>query len=378
MKTAGRVRGKAAGGGSVGIGVVPTLLLVAIATILWLVPVDPTWIEQEYANRWYLAWQRIVTPAGNLVPVALFDLLLIGITLALLIRIFRRLRRAERGRRLRALGGIVLDVALAGSLLAMWFSLGWGANYRRVPLRERLDYDRARATPAAALEMTRTAVREMNRLHPLAHARPWPEPDALATSLAGAFAEAQRALGQAQAAAPGRPKSTLLQPYFRWAAIDGMTDPFFLETLVNRDALAIERPFLVAHEWSHLAGYAHEAEANFFGWAICQRADTQAQYSAWLSLYWHLVGSVSSPDRRAIDADLAEGPRRDLRAIVERSQQSSPHVRVVAWQVYDTYLKANRVSEGIASYDGVVALLLGTKFTEDWIPLTKSTADSRH
>jgi hypothetical protein len=355
-----------------GLGVLATLLIAALALLLWLIPVDPTWIEQTYATRWYLAWQRIVTPVGNVVPVALFDVLLIVVTLGLLIRAFRRVRRAPRGRRLRAIGGVVLDLAVAASVLAIWFSLAWGANYRRVPLRERLDYDRARVTPEAALEMARTVVREMNRLHPLAHGRPWPETVALVPALGGAFADAQRALGQPSAAAPGRPKSTMLQPYFRWAAIDGMTDPFFLETLVNRDALAIERPFVVAHEWSHLAGFAHEAEANFLGWAICLRADTQAQYSGWLSLYWHLVGSLPSADRRAIDATLDDGPRRDLRAVVERYQRSKPQVRAVAWQVYDTYLKANRVSEGIASYDAVVTLILGTKFTADWVPLTKS------
>jgi hypothetical protein len=42
-----------------------------------------------------------------------------------------------------------------------------------------------------------------------------------------------------------------------------MTDPFFLETLVASDVLPFERPFLVAHEWSHLAGIADEGEANF-------------------------------------------------------------------------------------------------------------------
>jgi hypothetical protein len=356
-----------------GLGVVSTLLIVALAALFWLIPVDPAWIEQTYANRWYLVWQRIVTPVSNVVPVALFDVLLIVVTLGLIVRVFRRVRRAPRGRRLRALGGVALDVAVAASLLAIWFSLGWGANYRRVPLRERLDYDSARVTPEAALDMAKTVVREMNRLHPLAHGRPWPDAEALVSALGGAFADAQRALGQTRVAAPGRPKSTMLQPYFRRAAIDGMTDPFFLETLVNSDALAVERPFVVAHEWSHLAGYAHEAEANFLGWAICQRADTQAQYSGWLSLYWHLVASLPSADRRALDATLDEGPRRDLRAVVERYQRSAPQVRAVAWQVYDTYLKANRVAEGIASYDAVVTLLLGTKFTEDWVPLTKTT-----
>ena len=213
----------------------------------------------------------------------------------------------------------------------------------------------------------------MNRLHPIAHARPWPAREALSATLGGAFADAQHALGQPALATPGRPKATMMQPYFQWAAIDGMTDPFFLETLVNTDALPIEQPFIVAHEWSHLAGFAHEAEANFLGWVICQRADTQAQYSAWLSLYFHLAGGVPAADRRAIDAEMQDGPRRDLRAIVERYQRSAPRVRVVAWQVYDRFLKANRVTEGIASYDAVVTLILGTKFSPEWIPAIKST-----
>ncbi len=101
----------------------------------------------------------------------------------------------------------------------------------------------------------------------------------LPATLGGAFADVQHAIGQPALATAGRPKSTVMQAWFQWAAIDGMTDPFFLETLVNSDALPVERPFIVTHEWSHLAGFAHEAEANFLAWVICQRADTQAQYA---------------------------------------------------------------------------------------------------
>ena len=61
----------------------------------------------------------------------------------------------------------------------------------------------------------------------------------------------------------GRPKPTLLGGYFHKASIAGMTDPFFLETLLAPDLLDVERPFVIAHEWAHLAGYADESEANF-------------------------------------------------------------------------------------------------------------------
>jgi hypothetical protein len=356
------------------------LLLIAIALGLWFMPIAPDQIERDYSTSVYLAIQRAMTPSSNAVPVALFDVMLGIAVLALIVRIVmrvRQVRQTPRGRPWRrtgrALSWIALDVSAAAAVLAIWFSLAWGGNYRRMPLRERLDFDRARVTREAALEMTRTSVRELNRLHPIAHARPWPALETLPATLGGAFADVQHVIGQPALAVAGRPKSTVMQAWFRWAAIDGMTDPFFLETLVNTDALPIERPFIVTHEWSHLAGFAHEAEANFLAWVICQRADTQAQYSAWLSLYFHLAGGLVAEDRRAIDAELQDGPRRDMNAIIARYQRSAPRARVVAWQIYDRYLKANRVSEGIASYDAVVTLILGTKFSIDWIPAVKTT-----
>jgi hypothetical protein len=120
---------------------------------------------------------------------------------------------------------------------------------------------------------------------------------------------------------------------------------------------------VVAHEWGHLAGFAHEAEAGYFGWRLCQAGDTRAQYSAWLSLYAHVMGAVPSGARSTLMAGLEPGPRRDLRAIAARYQHVVPAVRDAAWLAYDRYLKSNRVPEGIISYDDVLVLILGTSPT---------------
>jgi hypothetical protein len=63
-----------------------------------------------------------------------------------------------------------------------------------------------------------------------------------------------------------------------------------------------------------------------------------------------------------------DGPRQDLRAIRERYQRATPLVRDAARGAYDSYLKANRVEEGIASYDAVIRLMLGTEFASDGVP----------
>jgi hypothetical protein len=48
--------------------------------------------------------------------------------------------------------------------------------------------------------------------------------------------------------------------------------------------------------------------------------------------------------------------------------RARPVVRRAARDVYDSYLKANRVEQGIDSYEAVVRLVLGTMFDEAWVP----------
>ena len=141
-----------------------------------------------------------------------------------------------------------------------------------------------------------------------------------------------------------------------------MTDPFFLETLVESDLLPVERPFVIAHEWSHLAGFADEGEANFSGWLTCMRADAAAQYSGWLFLFDELANGLSRADRAGVAARLDAGPRADRRAIAARlARDVKPQVSAAGWRVYDRYLKANRIEAGAASYAQVVRLVLGTR-----------------
>ena len=182
----------------------------------------------------------------------------------------------------------------------------------------------------------------------------------------------QQALGNAALAVPGRLKQTIFGTYFRWVGVDGMINPFGLEVLANPDLLPFERPFVAAHEWAHLAGYAHEAEANFVGWLTALRADAPAQYSAWLFLYWQVSGEVGEQDRARLAAALDPGPRRDVEAIVERLRRGRwPMLQRAGWAAYDQYLKANRVDEGIRSYGEVVTLILRARFEDGWIPVRR-------
>ena len=333
------------------------VLLLAVAAAL--VPLPPALVEHWFSTSIYLRLQEILTPLSNRVPIALLD---VAVGLLFFTFVWLSIARLRRmGPRRAAVRGALTLVTWSAVAYLCFLAL-WGLNYRRVPLQSKLDYDRSRLTAEAAAAFTRAAIGIVNRGYEPAHASP---PDD--TALARGFADAQRILGATALAVPGVPKRSLLSLYFRRAAIDGMTDPIFLEIIVNPDVLPAERPFVLAHEWAHLAGYADESEANFVAWLACERGDAAARYSGWLAAYQHVVAALPRGVRRSLPP-LDAGPQSDLRAMAERYARSSPVIRDAARDVYDKYLRANRVPEGIASYDAVVRLLVGTSFDAQWTP----------
>jgi hypothetical protein len=248
----------------------------------------------------------------------------------------------------------------------------WGLNYRRLPLVAKVQFDPAAISPDSARRLARMALDEMNGLHEVAHKTAPPEAGSLDPSLAEAFARVQEVLGARNTALVARPKHSLLDPYFRMAAIEGMTAPFFVETLVASDLLPVELPFVVAHEWSHVSGFADEGEANFVGWLTCLRGSEHVRYSGWLFMYVVAAGALPESDRDALAERLAPGPREDLRAIAERRRRNvRPRLSQASWRAYDRYLKANRVESGAASYQEVLRLVLGTRFGDGWTPVLR-------
>lgn len=102
------------------------------------------------------------------------------------------------------------------------------------------------------------------------------------------------------------------------------------------------------------------------------RADAAAQYSGWIALYWQVSSEVDQSDRTAIAKTLGDGPRRDLNAVIDRIRRSEqPWLRDAGWRVYDQYLKANRVEEGIRSYGAVLTLILRARLDDGSMPVRR-------
>ena len=339
------------------------ILLTGAAAGAALVPLPPAYVDRLYSSGLYAGLQPVVTGTTNLVPFALLDLLLAAAVAALAWLAVARIRARERPliRRAAALLG---DVVAGAAAVYLLFLILWGLNYRREPAETRFQLEARTITAERVARFVERATDALNRLHSAAVVGPQA---ASAGELAAAFAEVTGELDPGWRPVPGRPKPSLTARLFPLGGVDGMMNPWGLEVLINPEVLPFERTFVVAHEWAHLAGHARESEASFVGWLTCMRAGPSAQYSGWLALFLHGVRSLPAVDRPDALVRLAPGPRADLEAVRERTARVSPLVHRTAWQAYDRYLRANRVESGVANYDEVVMLALGSKLSTPWL-----------
>ncbi len=328
-------------------------------------------VERWYSTGLYPIIQRGLTPVSNLVPFALLDILAVGAACFVVVVLVRSVRLARRKKKWTLLLTTLARLVTSAAAIYLAFLLLWGLNYRRVSLTDRLVLDGA-ASQDAILRLGRLAVHQLNAMHPAAHSEGWRTSPWRERRMRDAYHSVLSDLSAARTAVPGRLKASLFGPYFRWTSVDGMINPFGLEVLANPDLLEFEKPFVAAHEWAHLAGYADESEASFVGVLTCIRAATPAAYSGWLFLYWEVTSEVGAGDRQQLASGLEEGPRGDVAAIGERVRRGQVRlVRDAGWRVYDEYLKANRVEEGVRNYGLVLTLLTRARFEDGWTPVLK-------
>ncbi|HEU4389182.1 MAG TPA: DUF3810 family protein [Blastocatellia bacterium] len=352
-------------------------VLVLSASALAFIAPPPGVVELYYSTSVYPVIQSLLTAGSNQVGFALCDLILLaalGFLIVLAFLYSRRLSRAGRGNRIRVLAGLVVRLVVVSSAAYLGFVFLWGLNYSRRPLSAKLDFDRGRVDSNAVRALKRLSIDRLNEEYEGARTVDWPAEADWRVHLGDSFRDVVRELGSNATFRPGVPKRSFLTSYLGASGVTGFLNPFCGEVILDPGLLEFERPFTLAHEWAHLAGYADESEASFVGFLACIRSGSSAvRYSGWLSIY------QQTPRLEPLDHDSArEQPQlrrevlADLQAARELAERRRNHLisRVQA-TVYDQFLKANRVSAGLASYGLLVELVAGTRFEDGWTPVRR-------
>ena len=170
------------------------------------------------------------------------------------------------------------------------------------------------------------------------------------------------------------PKGLTLSGFMCQQDMMGYYFPFSMEANYNTLMTPMCKPFTCCHELAHTHGFIREDEANFIAYLSCVSSrDPAFVYSGYLGILYYVdndfyrnVGSEAYSEHPVISETVrfdAAFLREDVRAAVEDSALlPTESVKKGADIFVDTTLKVNGISDGKASYGGVVALLLDERF----------------
>lgn len=327
------------------------VLLFTAMMLMWLAG-RPAITEKIYTRSFYTVLTPLVTSFSSLFAFSISEIFLyanvLGFCLLLALGLYRKKWRW-------ALTGVLRWAAFA----IVWFYLGWGCNYFRLPLAEQLRLPKQSAV-MDSLALRRNLLWSISQTN-----RAWrPVPPGDIKQLDEEIERQYQAVCDTLRLPlmPGKrpPKFLLFPGLFHYTLTSGMFGPFFHEIHLNNELLPVELPFVLAHEKAHQMGFAREAEANFLAALVCwSSADSAVQYSAHFSILGHFAArAYFFSDQEALRQGIRPQVREDFARVRRRYQKYEGPVSEISHKSYDAYLRANRVEGGAQNYNDVVDLII--------------------
>ncbi len=308
--------------------------------------------ETIYSQRTYPIIAKIISNLSFVFPFSLDDifyvLLIISALLLLSLLIIRKISLKKTGK-------IILNTLTAIYFL---FYFLWGFNYFREDLNNRLNLAEQEPDVNQLILQLETLIENTNNTLCTFEEFDKNEVDSL---IEVSYKKLAFALKINYPAGKRKDKKITFSGFFAQAGISGYYGPFFNEVHVNTNVLAVEYPFVLAHEKAHQFGITSEAEANFYAWLVCTNSNSkQLQYSANLHiLRFFIYQSYQLDGYPEIISRLDENAKNDFIRIRENWMNlRNEKVDKVASKVNDTYLKTNKVEKGIEDYKGVVKFVM--------------------
>ncbi|HVS45712.1 MAG TPA: DUF3810 family protein [Verrucomicrobiae bacterium] len=345
-------------------------LAIAAAVVLLSIHPSAQWVERAYANGAYPIWQHAISAITLPLPFSLGDLAgVAGLAIAILI-VAHNLRAMRKGRRLLPIARALYGLLALGAVYTGWFLLSWGLNYDRAPLETRTRYDASRVTLAAGRRLSDVARTNVNRLAAAAHARSGRPLDT--DGLEASWLPVVRRLGDTWTPHVGAPKISIADPFMNATGTSGYINPLTLNSHLASDLLWFERPFDLAHEWTHVAAFAREDEANYVAVLTTTRSrDPVIAYSGWLEVF--LTLPLKAHYKKTDFAPLVWS---DFAAIrLRNARRLNLSLARFSWRTYNVYLKSNHVAAGVENYNEVARLLLAIPLDRQGLPIALNPPD---
>ncbi|QEC56249.1 DUF3810 domain-containing protein [Flavisolibacter ginsenosidimutans] len=343
------------------------LLLVFLAVLLKLFSFNAAWVERYYTFGLYPGLSKTLRWLFGWIPFSLGDLAYIAAFIWLVLKVWKLLRLLKHRQAKAYLSWMLLRKYLKLALLVyLVFSLFWGLNYYRQGIAKQLGISLQPYSVQDLFDLTTVLQQRLNdyavKIDSVQRLR-YNEKKVL-------FAKGEEAYRNTEHSLPfliySRPsiKPSLFTPVGHWFGFTGYYNPFSGEAQIKTDIPVFLKPFVVTHEMAHQLGYAKENEANFVAYLTCKNSgDPNFLYSAYFEMYRDAIFECTMTSNKELTEALRKNilPRvkwdvRDLRLYL---LQSRNFIEPLMSGAYDKYLKLNNQPQGSATYNEVIAYLIG-------------------
>ena len=333
-----------------------------IAAVFYLLlPRFPRTAETLFARGLFRAVSTLVGGAVSVLPFSITEIMAVLTVPAFFLLLAMLIRRRLKVRFLRVCGwGLSVSVLL--------YMVNHGNNFYRLPVEQLLALDTSVCTSEQLMEIC-TDLAEKASLEREGLAEDENGTMILSENISATLRAADNGYRVLQKEYPvlwggvWRAKPVLNSRRWSYTGTSGMYFPFFVEANVNIDQPDCDIPATAAHELAHTRGFSREDECNFFAYLSCISNESQDyRYSGYLLAYTYCANTLYRYDRtlwRKARKHCSEGVLRDLQAGTKYWKQFEGKVEKASAAVNNSFLRVQRVKDGILSYGRVVELIVG-------------------
>lgn len=243
----------------------------------------------------------------------------------------------------------------------VWFYFAWGMNYFREDF-----YTRAQVKPVQYVEgsfrsFLNNYIRALNETYVSVK---WINENEVEQEVMNGYRKINEKYGLAEPKSWQRVKTMLYSQLISKMGITGYMGPFFNEFNLNGDLRPVQYPSTYAHEMAHLLGVTSEAEANLYAYLICTRSEIpQIRFSGYFCLLGHVLSNASSLLSEEEYRRIVAGIRPEVIQLYEENraywiEKYSPTIGSIQDNIYDLFLKGNKIESGRKNYSEVIGLIL--------------------
>ncbi|WP_313114682.1 DUF3810 domain-containing protein [Aequorivita sediminis] len=343
-----------------------TLLIIALLLpiqifLLQILKNFPEFVEKYYSLGLYPILSKISRYLFGWVPFSVGDVFYLLIAIIALRWVYKNYYRL-RFEPFR----VLIDITAAVSVVYFMFHILWAFNYYRLPLHKSLQLE-SDYSYEQLLETTKKFIKKSNRLHSelnggntLKVEVPYTQKTILQKSTNG-YVNLEEEFPQL-AYSPRSIKNSGWSLGLTYMGYSGYLNPFSGEAQVNNLIKTYKFPVVACHEEAHQIGYAAENEANFIATlATLYNNDTYIQYAGHIFTLRYLLSDVfrnSEVDFFELTKTINPGILASYREMQDFWGSYENPLETFSKVFWDNFLKANNQSDGIKSYNYMVALVV--------------------